>query len=93
MGTLPQEEVLRPLYAALDRGELERAVGLAPGLLAIARNPLDVLLPWQEALERLAAGPGGEAYAAALEEVAHRLAPYQARGELSQVYLAFQGHR
>ena len=93
LGTLPMEEVLRPLYAALDRADLDRVAGLAPGLLGIARNPLDVLLPWQEALERLAASPGGEAHAAALAEVARRLAPYQARGEVSVVYLAFNGRR
>jgi tetratricopeptide (TPR) repeat protein len=91
LDTLPHDALLRPLYAALDRGELERVAALAPGLLAMARNPLDVLLPWREALERLAEGPFGEVHAAALAAVEARLAPHLVQGERSLAYLVFRG--
>jgi hypothetical protein len=93
LDTLPHDALLRPLYAALDRGELERAAALAPGLVAMARHPVDVLLPWREALRRLAQGPFGEVHAGALADVEARLAPLLAQGEVSLPYLVFHGER
>jgi hypothetical protein len=90
---LPEDSVLRPIYEALDKGELFTALELAPAAVTTAAQPLDVLYPWREALElTLDSGEGDEAKLTKdLETVQARIDALEDEGAVSEVYSRFCG--
>jgi len=90
---LPADPVLRPLYEALDRGDVVTAVDLGAKALAQAAQPLDALYPYREALElTLDSGEGDAAkLSKALEAVQARIEQLEDEGAVSEVYARFCG--
>lgn len=56
----PTDPALRPIYEALDRGELQVVVDACEALSDDAAPSLDVLYPWREATELLLDAPEAE---------------------------------
>lgn len=91
----PKDEVLRPIYQALDTGDFTAVVELATANAPKVPNRLDVLYPWREALELLMdQAPGDELdqnLNAQLDVVQTEIETREDNDEESPVYSKFCG--
>lgn len=90
----PTDPVLRPLYVALDAGDFQKVVEACRASAGKAKNDLDLLYPWREALELVldqAAPAEHEAIAAELARVQADIEVHEGKAEESPVYQRFCG--
>lgn len=89
----PADAVLRPIYVALDAGDLAKVVELCAAVAAKGSNRLDVLYPWRESLELLLdqAGPEQEKLAQQLGRVQAEIDTHEEKDDQSPVYQRFCG--
>lgn len=88
----PTDPVLRPLYVALDAGDFTQVVELAAANAGKAKNALDVLYPWREALELLLdQAEDKTALVKKLDRVQADLEAHEKKDEESAVYQRFCG--
>jgi hypothetical protein len=88
----PTDPLLRPLYVALDAGDFPTVAQLASANAGKAKNALDVLYPWREALELLldqAEDPAS--LVKELERVQVEIETHEGKDEESPVYQRFCG--
>lgn len=91
---LPTDPLLRPIYAALDGGDFPLVTQLAAAAEKSAKNPLDVLYPWREAVELLLDqdGAADEAkWTALLDRLQADIEKGEAAQQESAVYARFCG--
>ncbi len=87
---LPIEPVLRPLYAALDAGDLHAVIELAPTAEENWHNKLDVLYVWREAVE-LALDSDETEFGPLLERLNTEIEAHEDADEESPHYARFCG--
>lgn len=88
----PTDPVLRPLYQALDAGDFATVAELCAANAGQAKNALDVLYPWREALELLLDQAEDPApLSQQLDRVQATIEEHEGKDEESAVYQRFCG--
>jgi hypothetical protein len=90
---LPSDVALRPLYAALDTGDFVKVAELAAAAEKGAKNPLDVLYPFREAVELILDGEGSDEkkWAPVLDRLQVEIEQCEEADQESPVYARFCG--
>ena len=90
---LPTDPTLRPLYAALDTGDFQKVAELAAAAEKSAKNPLDVLYPYREAVELIldSENPDEKKWGPVLDRLQAEIIKYEDEDQESAVYARFCG--